>query len=100
MVIDRVDRQDIYNIIKIKHILLDVLKPHYPDIIELSKAIAAVDGVTKVTIDIVEMDQDTESVKIEIIGDDINVDKLLRRIKEMGASIHSIDSVTTETTKV
>jgi len=84
------------NPVKIKQLLLDVLKPHQPDIVELSRAIANVDGVSKVTIEIVEMDQDTESVRIEVLGSNINIQKLLRRIREMGASVHSIDSVTAE----
>lgn len=84
------------NSVKIKQLLLDVLKPHQPNIVELSKAIANVDGVSKVTIEIVEIDQDTESVRIEVLGSNINIKKLLRKIREMGASVHSIDSVTAE----
>jgi len=82
--------------VRIKQLLLDVLKPHRPSIIELSKAIASVDGVEKVVIETVEIDQDTESVKIEVRGNDINIDELMKRIREMGASIHSVDSVTAE----
>ncbi len=99
MVIGRVGFREGDNV-RIRHLILDVLKPHYPGIVELSKALAGVDGVDRVTIDIVEMDQDTESVKIEIEGNNINVEKLIKRIKEMGASVHSIDSVTTEISKV
>ena len=85
------------NSVKIKQLLLDVLKPHQPSIIELSRAIASVNGVSKVIIETVEIDQDTESVKIEVRGNDIDIDELMRKIREMGASIHSVDSVTAET---
>jgi len=85
--------------IKIKHLILDVLKPHHPDIIELSKALAEVRGVDRVTIDTLEIDQETESVKIEIEGSNIDFEMLLNKIREMGASLHSIDSVTTEYSK-
>jgi hypothetical protein len=81
---------------KIKHLLLDVLKPHLPDIIDLSKAIAHVKGVKRVTIEIVEIDQDTESIRVEVDGDSIDIVSLKKKINEMGASVHSIDSVTTE----
>ena len=87
------------NNVRIKHLILDVLKPHFPDIVELSRALADVNGVDRVTIDIVEMDQDTESVKIEVRGNNIDVNKLIKRIREMGASVHSIDSVTSEVSK-
>lgn len=95
--IERLGDKDYKSQVKIKELLLDVLKPHRPNIVELSKAIADVNGVKKVTIDIVEIDQDTESVKIQITGDDINLNNLIKKIREMGASVHSIDSVTTET---
>jgi hypothetical protein len=82
---------------KIKHLTLDILKPHHPSIVELSKSIVAnVDGVDKVLSEIVEMDQDTESIKMQIYGQDVNLDKLIQVLRDFGASLHSIDEVTVE----
>ena len=82
---------------KIKHLILDILKPHFPSIVELSKAVVAnIDGIDKVISEIVEMDQDTESIKMQVYGQHINLDKLIRVLKKFGASLHSIDEVIVE----
>jgi hypothetical protein len=82
---------------KIKYLILDILKPHIPSIVDLSKGIASnVDGIEKVVSEIVEMDQDTESIKMQVYGKNINLDMLVQTIKSFGASLHSIDEVIVE----
>ena len=82
---------------KIKYLTLDILKPHFPSIVELSKVIAAnVEGVNKVISEIVEMDQDTESIKMQVYGSNVNLDRLIQVIRDFGASLHSIDEVIVE----
>jgi len=82
---------------KIKYLILDVLKPHHPDIVDLSRMILKrVDGVNKIRTEITEMDQDTESIKMEVYGDNIDIVKLKKVIRELGASLHSIDEVIVE----
>lgn len=79
----------------IKRLVLDVLKPHHPSIIELSKRISNMAGILGVNCTIDEVDQDTESLKVTIEGNAINYEKVEKIIKECGAVIHSIDSVST-----
>ena len=82
---------------KIKHLILDVLKPHIPSIVELSKAVVAdVNGIDKVVSEIVEMDQETESIKMQVYGQHIDLDKLIKVLRNFGASLHSIDEVIVE----
>lgn len=86
-----------FNIPKIKYLTLDVLKPHHPSIVDLSKSIVAkVNGVSKVMSEIVEMDQDTESIKMQVYGNNIDLERLVRVLKDFGASLHSIDEVIVE----
>jgi len=80
---------------EIKRLVLDVLKPHHPSIIELSKRISNMGGILGVNCTIDEVDQDTESLKVTIEGNSINYEKVEKIIKECGAVIHSIDSVST-----
>lgn len=80
---------------EIKRLVLDVLKPHHPSIIELSKRISNMAGILGVNCTIDEVDQDTESLKVTIEGNSINYEKVEKIIKECGAVIHSIDSVST-----
>lgn len=77
----------------IKRLVLDVLKPHHPGIVELSQRISGLEGISGVNISIVEVDQDTETVKITIEGNAIIFEDVETSISEAGAVIHSVDSV-------
>ncbi|HID17239.1 TPA: hypothetical protein EYP26_02990 [Candidatus Bathyarchaeota archaeon] len=78
----------------IRKLVLDVLKPREPPIHELAAKLAACEGVSDVNILLAEIDQSTESVKVSINGDNVNIESVKNCIEELGASIHSIDEVT------
>ena len=77
----------------IKRVVLDVLKPHHPGIVEVSQRLSVLQGISGVNITIVEVDQDTETVKITIEGNSIVFYDVEASITEAGAVIHSVDSV-------
>jgi hypothetical protein len=77
----------------IKRIILDVLKPHKPSIIELAKFISDIDGISGVNISLEEIDAKTHSVKITIEGSNIDYNKVTEIISNCGAEVHSIDGV-------
>ena len=79
--------------IKVKKLILDILKPHKPNALEFASALAEQAGEIQVTLSVVEVDEKTESVVVEIEGDDIDFERLTAHIKELGASVHSIDEV-------
>lgn len=78
---------------EIKRLVLDVLKPHSPSIVELSRKLGRLVGVLGVNCSVNEVDKDTESIKITIEGHAISFDKVAEAIDAMGAVIHSVDSV-------
>jgi len=78
----------------IKKLVLDVLKPREPPIHELAAKLTSCSGVSEVNILLAEIDQNTESVKVSVSGDNIDIESLRKSIEEYGASIHSIDEVT------
>jgi hypothetical protein len=73
--------------------VLDVLKPHNPSIVELSRRLSNINGVVGVNCTLDEVDQDTESIKITIEGPNVDFPKVEKAIRECGAVIHSVDSV-------
>jgi uncharacterized protein len=77
----------------IKRLVLDVLKPHKPSILELAKAICKLSHITGVNLSIQEVDTETETIKITVEGNNIDFDELEQVIEDMGAVIHSIDEV-------
>jgi len=84
----------------IRRVVLDVLKPHLPNVIELSSQLADLAGVDGVDISLIEMDQKVENVKITCEGDSINYEKVEQIIKESGGSIHSLDKVSVGTSMI
>jgi len=78
---------------KIRRLVLDVLKPMEPNIIEMAEMISRNDGVSAVNISMVEIDLKVENAKITIEGDNIMYEQIVRLIEDMGGSIHSIDEV-------
>ena len=78
---------------KVKKLVLDILKPHQPNALEFASAFAEQASEIQVTVSVVEVDEKTESVVAEIEGDDIDFERLTAHIKELGASVHSIDEV-------
>ena len=77
----------------IKRLVLDVLKPHKPSILELAKAISKLTHVTGVNLSIQEVDTETETIKITVEGNNIDFEELEQVIEDMGAVIHSVDEV-------
>lgn len=78
---------------QVKQILLDVLKPHHPTVLELAFAIAEQGSDYQVSITVEAVDESTESVLIEINGGSIDMDRIDETIRGLGASVHSIDRV-------
>ena len=77
----------------IRRLVLDVLKPHKPGVVELSEALSELDGIQGVNIIIYEIDQQVENAKIVIVGNSIDFESIKEKVEEMGATIHSVDEV-------
>ena len=77
----------------IRRLVLDVLKPHKPSVVELSLALSNLDGIEGVNIIIYEIDQQVENAKVIIAGHGIDFEVIKNKLEEMGATIHSVDEV-------
>jgi len=77
----------------IVQLVLDVMKPHKPGIIEYAKKLNTLGGVSGVNCTLYEVDQDTETIKITLEGRRIDFDAVKATIESLGGSIHSVDSV-------
>jgi len=79
--------------VSVKKVVLDVLKPHQPNALEFSRAIAAVGDDYHVTLTVLEVDESTETLQVVVAGDAIDFEAVQNTINDMGGSIHSIDEV-------
>jgi hypothetical protein len=78
---------------ELKRIVLDVLKPHQPNVLELATVIAVLGPDYRVSIDVIEVDEKTETVAVEVAGERLDFGRIERSIRELGGTVHSIDKV-------
>ena len=78
---------------KVRLLVLDVMKPHQPNILHLSTALSDVDGVDGCDVTLYEMDSKVENVKVTVQGISIDYEKIKEVVESVGATIHSIDKV-------
>ncbi len=81
---------------RITHIVLDVLKPHQPPLPEFASFVGELQGIKRVDVSVVEMDEKTESLRITIDGVNIDYEELRSHMAKQGAVIHSVDQVVVE----
>ena len=77
----------------VKKLVLDVLKPHQPNVLEFARALATSGGDYRVDITVVEVDENTETLQVVIEGEAIDFESIQSSISDLGGSLHSIDQV-------
>ena len=77
----------------LKRIVLDVLKPHHPNALDLATAIASLAPDYRVSVTITAVDEKTESAEVIIEGEALDFLAINSVISTMGSTIHSIDVV-------
>ncbi len=77
----------------VKRIVLDVLKPHQPNVLEFSRAIAGAGDGYRVRTTVLEVDENTETLQVVVEGDAIDFEAVQSVISGMSGSLHSIDEV-------
>jgi uncharacterized protein len=77
----------------LKRIVLDVLKPHHPNALDLATAIASLAADYRVSVTITAVDEKTESAEVIIEGEALDFSAINGVIGSMGSTIHSIDVV-------
>lgn len=79
--------------VTVKRLVLDVLKPHQPNALEFSCKLAEVGDDYHITLTVIEVDENTETIQVEIEGNSINFEGVQSAITDMSGSLHSIDVV-------
>ena len=77
----------------LRRLVLDVLKPHNPSILDLSNKLSKLKGVDGVNIITIEIDKEVENVKVVLEGTNIKFNKVKRILEDSGGAIHSVDEV-------
>jgi hypothetical protein len=79
--------------VSVRRLVLDLLKPHDPDVVTFAESVADFEDVSGVNIVLVETDKEVQNVKLTIEGDSIPVDAVHDTVEDLGGTVHSIDEV-------
>ena len=79
--------------VTVKRVVLDVLKPHQPNALDFCQEIARLGADYQVCLSVEEMDENTQTLQLEVRGNAIELEPIEAKIADMGASVHSIDLV-------
>ncbi len=84
-------RAEVIAMSEIKRLVLDVLKPHKPSMLEMSQRVSDHDSVKAVNASLYEVDEEVENIKMTVVGETIDYDAVRAVIEDMGGSVHSVD---------
>jgi len=79
--------------VSVKKLVLDVLKPHQPNALEFAETLASVGSDHRVHLTVLEVDENTETLRVIVQGEMLDFTALQTAIAKMGGSLHSIDEV-------
>ena len=82
--------------VHIKRVVLDVLKPHSPNALDFTTAIAEKVPGCRIKLTVTAKDDKTETVLLIIEGEQVRFNVITEVITTLGGSIHSIDEVEVE----
>ena len=77
----------------IRRLVVDVLKPHDPSLLEFTEEVSAIETVDGVTSTLIELDQEVQNVKLTFEGASLDAEAIQDRIESIGATVHSVDQV-------
>jgi hypothetical protein len=77
----------------IRRLVVDVLKPHDPALVEFTQHTSDLDGVAGVSASLIERDKQVQNVKLTFEGESLDVDALEATIEDLGGTVHSVDQV-------
>jgi hypothetical protein len=77
----------------IRRLVIDVLMPLEPSIVECAEKISQLKNTDGANVHVLEIDEKTKTVEITIEGSNLSFDDIKEIIEKMGGSVHSIDRV-------
>jgi len=77
----------------VRRLVVDVLKPHDPPLLEFTEQVAGAESVAGVTSSLIELDQEVQNVKLTLEGEDVDFEAIEATVENLGGTVHSVDQV-------
>ena len=77
----------------VRRLIVDVLKPHDPPLLEFTTRLGDVEGVGGVNASLIELDNEVQNVKLTFEGESLSFDAIEEAVERLGGAVHSVDQV-------
>jgi hypothetical protein len=77
----------------VRRLVVDVLKPHDPPLLEFARRISEVETVEGVSASLIELDNEVQNVKLTFEGDALSFESIETAVERLGGTVHSVDEV-------
>ena len=77
----------------IRRLVLDVLKPHDPNVVTFTTQLSDLDGIDAATATVVEVDENVKTLRVTLEGSELDLEAVRAEIEDLSASVHSVDQV-------
>ncbi|MFC6784706.1 DUF211 domain-containing protein [Halobaculum halobium] len=78
----------------VRKVVVDVLKPHAPPLVEFTERVNETPGVDSASSRLIELDREVQNIAVTVEGEPIDYDAVVETIDGLGATVHSVDEVT------
>ncbi|MEF8839341.1 MAG: DUF211 domain-containing protein [Haloarculaceae archaeon] len=79
--------------VTVRRLVIDVLKPHDPPLLEFTRKLGETDGVEGINATLIELDQEVQNVKVTLEGEELAFDAIEDAVETLGGTVHSVDEV-------
>jgi hypothetical protein len=79
--------------VAVRRLVIDVLKPHDPPLVEFARRVGEVDTVEGISASLIELDNEVQNVKLTFEGTDLDVEAVEGAVERIGGTVHSVDEV-------
>jgi hypothetical protein len=79
--------------VTVRRLVIDVLKPHDPELLRFTERLGELDGVDGVNATLIELDKEVQNVKVTLEGEDLEYDAVEAAVEQLGGTVHSVDEV-------
>jgi hypothetical protein len=77
----------------VRRLVVDVLKPHTPPLLEFTRRVGEIDSVEGVSASLIELDNEVQNLKLTFEGEDLDFESIEETVERLGGTIHSVDQV-------
>jgi hypothetical protein len=73
----------------VQRLVVDLMKPYDPDLVEFAREAAGIEGVDGVNAAVLENDSEAQTVKLTAEGGDVSLDAITEVVSDLGGAVQT-----------